>query len=453
MIDITDKTERKTVIVNLVKGAGIIGAGGAGFPTYVKLSASADIVIANGAECEPILETDRHLLLREANKVIGGLKLAMEAVSAGSGIIAIKRKHEDVIEIIKELVKNEEGIELFQLENFYPVGDEHVLVYEATRRVVPMGGIPLDVGVVVVNAFTLSQVSDAMSGGNFTHRYVTIAGEVRNPCVARLPLGMSIREAIEDIAGGTLISQYRVIIGGPMMGKLEDDLGKPIVKTTGGILVLPSNHKLVRDKSCSLSSEFKRAKSVCCQCNICTEMCPRYLLGHNLKPHMMMRSVSRISENIDISQIQNAALCCECGLCSTMACTMGLSPNLVNSYLKTVIARSGERPNFKNAQMNEVTPYRQLRKVPTHRLVERLGLTKYDRHLPFVDSIYSPKRVVLPLEQHIGAESIPTVSVGDRVISGKLIAGIPKGKLGANLHSSIDGIVIEINQNIVIENV
>ncbi len=445
--------KNKLEIFDMVMKSGIVGAGGAGFPTHVKISAKAEIVVANGAECEPILETDRHLMLREARKVIEGLKLAMQSVEAEKGIIAIKKKHSDITLILKEMLKDEEHIKLHLLDNFYPAGDEHVLVYEATGRVVPMGGIPLDVNVVVSNVFTLSLMADACNGTSFTHRYITITGEVRNPCVTKLPIGISIRETIEKASGGIKIEDYKVIIGGPMMGKLEENLDNPITKTTGAIIVLPSDHKIVDLKSKNIKSAMKIAKSVCCQCSQCTDMCPRFLLGHNLNPHKMMMALSDIEDKSDLKGLYPATLCSECGLCGYYTCTMGLLPNAVNRYYKEVINKNRERPNFKNIMTEEVHEFREYRKVPTERLLDKLGLTKYNFHLPFVELDIKPEKVVLPLKQHIGAPSIPVLTQGQRVAAGDLIAEIPEKSLSARLHSPIDGVIKEISDSFVIESI
>lgn len=451
MTEPKDNAIGKTNLIDIIRDAGVVGAGGAGFPTHVKLSAKADFVIANCAECEPLLESDRHLLLREPYKVIEGLKAVVETVGASKGIIAIKGKHKDIIETLTPLIAKESNLELFLLGNFYPAGDEHVLVYEVTGRVVPMGGIPLHAGVVVNNAYTLAMVYDATCGKSFTHRYITVTGAVESPCVARLPVGMSIREAIEKAGGGITVDNFQVIIGGPMMGKIGEDLEKPILKTTSGIIVLPQDSKLVELKSSSMAASIKRAKSVCCQCSFCTDMCPRSLLGHRLAPHQIMRAVPFSSADINAESIYNSSLCSECGLCGYFSCTMGLKPNMINGFLKGIIAKNKIKPGFKEVKPNGVHPFREDRKVPTGRLMARLGLSGYDRHLPFKDEEMDAKMLVIPLKQHIGAPSVPVVNKGDRVGAGELIAKIPDGSLGANIHCPRDGVIREVSESIVVD--
>lgn len=446
---VNEKVLKKEEIIDCVRQAGVVGAGGAGFPTHIKLAAQAEFVIANGAECEPLLESDRHLMLREPGKIIAGLKAAVAAVGAAKGIIALKKKHKDIVTILEALLAKEKKLELFLLDNFYPAGDEHVLVYEVTGRVVPMGGIPLNTGVVVDNVYTLAMIKDAIDGRSFTHRYITVTGSVKHPAVAEVPIGMSISEVIDKVGGGASVERYKVIVGGPMMGKIEEDTKNPVTKTTSGIIVMPENSKLIRMKSAPIEASVKRGKSVCCQCSLCTDMCPRFLLGHNLKPHVTMRVISN-SEQINEDNVYQASLCCECGLCGYYTCTMGLAPNLVNGYLKGIMAKNGVKPDFSTAIKRDADPFREGRKIPASRLIGRLGLMDYDMHLPFIEINYKPKVINIPLRQHIGAASQPVVQPGDGIKAGGLLAKLTEKGLGANIHCPLEGIVKEVNKDHII---
>jgi len=171
-------------IAQRVRDAGIVGAGGAGFPTHVKLEADAEIVIANGAECEPLLHCDKETLRAHAHDVLEGLSLAAEATSASRAVIALKGHYRQTVTCVREVARRQfPAIELCELDNFYPAGDEHVLVQEVTGRVVPEGGIPIHVGVVVQNVVTLGQVARAVrSAEPVTHRPVTVpANEMCSP--------------------------------------------------------------------------------------------------------------------------------------------------------------------------------------------------------------------------------------------------------------------------------
>ncbi len=435
----------------LALNAGLVGTGGAGLPTHVKISAKAEFVVANGAECEPILETDRHLMLNHPEKVIEGMRLAMEATGAPVGIIGIKAKHQDIIAKFEELLKGQSAIRVHQLQNFYPAGDEQVLVYETTGRVVPQQGIPIDVKVVVNNVFTLSLLADANENKPYTRKYITVTGEVNTPCVGEVPLGISIREVIDKLGHGAKISDFAVISGGPMMGKVVKDLDAPVTKTTGGLIVLPKNHKVIVMKSTDIKADFSKAKSVCCQCHLCTDMCPRHLLGHHLAPSNSMRVLPYIQGNFTMESIQQAALCSDCGLCQAFACNMNLSPNRVNTYYKSIMAQNGFRANLKGEALDPVGEFRSIRKAPTSRLIERLGIGQYNKHLPFVPGLVETSKLTLPLKMHIGVPCEPVVSEGDEVSEGQLIAKVPDGKMGTNLHAPLNGKVVAINDSIVIE--
>lgn len=166
------------------------------------------------------------------------------------------------------------------------------------------------------------------------------------------------------------------------MGKITDDLSTPVEKTTGGIIVVPSDHTLVLRKTSDLKHDFIKAKSVCCQCNLCTDMCPRNLLGHTLYPSRSMRVLPYLQGDFQMESIAQAALCTDCGLCQAFACNMNLSPNRVNNYFKKIMAEQGYKPDVKGRPMNPVSEYGALRHVPTPRLIQRLGIAKYDMHRP-----------------------------------------------------------------------
>ena len=438
-------------IVACALNAGLVGTGGAGFPMHVKINAKADVVIANGAECEPLLETDRHFMLRHPDRVIAGVRYAMQASGAKKGIIGVKSKHADIIALFTDLLKDEANIELCPLQNFYPAGDEHVLVYEATGRVVPAGGIPIEAGAIVNNVFTLGLLADAVEGKPFTKKYVTVVGEVNTPSVGEVPLGITLREVIDQLGGGIKIRDYGVIVGGPMMGKVCTNLDEPVTKTTGGIIVLPADHKLFALKNSDIRKDMNKAKSVCCQCNLCTDMCPRNALGHKLFPSRSMRVLPYLNGELQMATVAHAALCTDCGLCQAFACTMNLAPNHVNTYYKQLMAKSGYRPDTKSFGMNEVGEFRSIRKVPTPRLMDRLGITEYSKHLPFVEGMLTSKMLTLPLKMHIGAPCEPIVAVGDHVQVGQLIAKIPEKALGTNLHAPMSGVVRSVDGSIVIE--
>ncbi|SMC34780.1 SLBB domain-containing protein [Sporomusa malonica] len=434
-------------IIAAVKAAGVVGAGGAGFPTHVKINANVDTVIVNGAECEPLLRAHQLIMASESEKLIIGLRAVMVATGARRGVIGLKRKYEEAVTRLQASLKqmNAQEIELFFLPDIYPAGDEQVLLHEVTGRVVPEGGIPLHVGVVVANVETLINVAEALSGKPVTDKYVTVTGAVNKPATFKVPIGMAIRELIQ-LAGGAAVPQYAVIDGGPMMGKLTTD-DQPVTKTTGGIIVLPQNHSLVAEKSTPWAAIANRAKAVCCNCRACTDVCPRNLLGHSLEPHRIMQAIGR-GQYHETDVVTKAFLCSECGACDSFGCSMGLSPRRVNAELKRQFSQAHMK-NPHNAKPQNSRSNREYRLIPTKRLLYRLGLGNYDVKAPLQTEPVTVKDVRILLSQHIGAPAKPIVDIGAIVNVGDLIAVIPEGAaVGTNLHASISGQVYAVDRSI-----
>lgn len=430
-------------IVEKVKAAGVVGAGGAGFPTQVKINATVDVIIANGAECEPLLRAHQLLMAAESEKIILGLQAVMLSTSAKQAFIGLKQKYYSAVRNLQAAIdrSGDSRIKLYFLPDFYPAGDEHALLHEVTGRIVPEGGIPLNVGVVVINVETLLNVAQAMIGAPVTEKYLTIAGAVRKPVTVKAPLGMKIADLIA-LAGGPTVAEYGLIDGGPMMGKVTSP-DNVVTKTTGGIIVLPKDHPVLTQKNLPWQAIVNRARAVCCNCRGCTDSCPRNLLGHSLEPHKIMQAIG-CGANADSQVVTKAFLCSECGACDTFGCTMGLSPRRVNMELKRRMGKAGIK-NPHHEQPQRARSAREYRRIPTKRIVARLGLMAYDVEAPLSDQPIAAKEVRLPLSQHIGAPSRPLVKAGDAVKAGDLIAAIPEGAgVGANLHASIDGTVFAI---------
>lgn len=436
-------------LIQSIREAGIVGAGGAGFPTHVKLASKAEYVILNGAECEPLLRVDQQLIVEFSEKIIEGLEEIVELVEAKKAYIGIKAKHKEEVRILKEKLKGNSIVEIFELEDFYPAGDEQALVNEVTKRVVPEAGIPLKVGCIVTNVETVLNIMESVSGKVVTHTYLTITGKVPKPVTIKLPIGITYREAVQ-FAGIRDTRGLVFIDGGPMMGKIKTDFEATITKTTKGIIVLDEDHSLIRRKSMSTTMALKQSKAGCLQCRMCTELCPRYLLGHNMQPHLMMRMSNYDRDNLE--KAETASLCCECGVCELYACPAGLSPRLINIHYKQKLAEKGKRYT-PNKTIFEALTSREYRKTPVKRLISKLGLKEYDVEAPMEEIEYRPQRVKISLKQHIGAPSVPVVQVGQRISQGELIGEIPENAMGARVHASISGVVKEISNYIEIESI
>ena len=225
-------------LIETIKQMGVVGAGGAGFPTHVKLGNQVEIVIANGTECEPLLFNDKYILNEHGNDVIQGLKVVLQATGAKKGIIALKKKQVQIVERVKSIITNHENISLALLDDFYPAGDEQILVYMVSGRVIAQGQLPTTVGCLVSNVETLRNIYFATLGKPVTRRTLTCIGEVREPSVVIARVGMPIGDVISE-CGGVLVEDLAVIVGGPMMGYIEKDLNSPITKTMTGLMSFP----------------------------------------------------------------------------------------------------------------------------------------------------------------------------------------------------------------------
>ncbi|MFC1692664.1 SLBB domain-containing protein [Candidatus Latescibacterota bacterium] len=445
-------------IVNTVRDAGIVGAGGAGFPTHVKLSNEVDTFIANGVECEPVLKADKYLMERSAPAIIRGMEAAIEQVSAGKGVISIKNKNSGAIAAVERAIRGKSGLEIGILGDYYPAGDEQVLIRQITGRIVPPGGLPFMAGVTVSNVATLKQIADALDGKNVTTRVVTIGGEVARPVTIEVPIGTSIRDLVAH-AGGMTVDDYEVVVGGPVMGVISS-IDDTITKTIGGVVVLPSDHDVIRLKRQPFRVTKYLAK-MCCTCQECTILCPRNALGHPISPAKIMSYSWHIDEII--RQIEHreldpfteqmvfeSLLCCQCGLCEQYACIFGLSPNKVYALVSDAIQRSGLKFDFLKLPQHEGNMF-EFRKLPALTLSRKLGLAKYLVHTEFEDfGAYMPGTVKIPLLQHIGAPAVPVVKSNDMVKTGDLIGDIPEDKLGARVHASIDGVVTEVTGEFIV---
>ena len=439
--------EKTADIVEAVKRAGITGAGGAGFPTHVKLQAQAEYLLANGAECEPLTHVDKQLMLHHAAEVVEGMRLGMQATGAKQGIFGIKGKYKEVIASIQAAIQPGDNITVSELGNFYPAGDEQVMVYDILGRIVPEGGLPINVGCVVQNIETLYNISAAAQGKPFTHKYLTVIGAVAKPMSVRVPIGITIQEVL-DLAGGVLTPDPVILDGGAMMGAVVTDFSQPITKRSKMLLVLPYDHQLSVKRRTPRVVIDNHAIAACDQCYFCTDYCPRHAQGHAIEPHKLILLLASGVPLTD-AQMAGAMLCCECRTCN-YACPVHLAPGDIALNIKRDLVKAGMKNPYH--RQTEASPYRDYRRVPMTRLISRLGLVKYDVPAPLTAVSQTFTRVTLKLSQHIGAPAQPIVKVGDRVSMGDMIGKIPAGALGVPLHASIDGVVREVtNEAIVIE--
>ena len=433
-------------ILEQVRAAGVVGAGGAGFPTHVKLNGRAEYVIANGAECEPLLRCDQNLMQRAADRIVRGVEIAMQATGAPQGVIATKHHYEGAVEALKRALNGRTDIRLHLMESYYPSGDEKSIIYEVTGRVVPSAKLPLDVGCVVSNVATLANIADAADGKPVIRKDVTVCGDVPNPVTATVPVGISAREVIALSGFRGDPKDYALIAGGPCMGRLESDWDTPVTKTTGGLLLLKKTHPLIAKRTMSAERQMKLARAVCCQCSQCTQLCPRNALGLKVQPHKAMRALTTGNPAL-LDDPMGILACSSCGLCTNYSCNMGLSPSVAMANLKAELGKAGVRPVPENEIVTD--PFIAYKRVPVKRLIARMGLSGYDVDAPYLGECLSPRAVRISLRQHLGAPAAATVKVGDRVSAGDVIGEIPEKALGARVHASIPGSVTQVTKDFI----
>lgn len=438
--------ELKAAIV----AAGVVGAGGAGFPTAFKYTEDADTLIINAAECEPLLYTDYYIMKREMAKVVGAAEVIMDACKMSHGYLSLKKHTAERLNLT-EGQKLSEKLFVKVLPNVYPMGDEVVLIYETIHKVITPGSLPISAGVVVNNVETLYNIYEAVYGGHpVTEKWLTVGGNIPNGCVLKAYIGTPVSELLDKLSV-SVPEDHVLIDGGPAMGRIINPATAVITKTTKSLLVLPKTIPAIISKLTNDELSMKRAASACCSCSRCTDLCPRHLLGYSLEPHKAIRAAS--AGEIDPQLYTNAQLCCACGVCEIAACCHGLSPKKVFANIKGLMAKNRIRYQHDGSPVTP-NPDRDYRMLPSDRFMQMLGVARFDKGVPVFlkDFELMPTRIVIGMKQHVGAPASPAVKVGDFVCAADLIGKAADG-ISANLHSSIDGKVLaSTDREIVIGN-
>lgn len=433
----------------IIYDAGIVGAGGAGFPTHKKLSDAVQTIVVNAAECEPLMMVDHHILEKHLQALVDTLNVLIEAVGADEAIIGIKGKNMHLLD--DKIVKSLEGtkVKIKEIPDIYPAGDEVVLTYETTGKIIPEGSIPVMVGVMVINVETVYNIHNALTKKqSVVEKYVTIGGDVKEDMTVKVPVGMKISEVLEA-AGYTDYKDKAIINGGPMMGKLVDIENDVVTKTTKGLLLFPKTHQVIQRRLQSPDVTLKRASAACCHCQMCSDMCPRHLLGYSLEVHKTVSAAA--SGNIrDTEAFLQNALCCGCSVCTVMGCQQMLNPQAIAASVKSALAKNGLRRKNNKAPV-AVRPERASRLVSSSRLIDRLGIRKYVKdHVERKNIAFNPSEVYIPFSQHVGKPASALVKVGDKVKVGQAVAQTSADALGTTMHASINGTVKAITDRFVV---
>ena len=319
------------------------------------------------------------------------------------------------------------------------------MVYAATKRLIPPHGLPLDVGCVVNNVETFYNISRAVEDKPVTQKFVSVAGCVKKPSSFFVPIGISFKELI-DFVGGTTVKEFGVFVSGILMGRLTFDLSDVVTKTIAGIIILPMDHYLVERMKRPKQDMNRIGKSACDQCSYCTEFCPRYLLGYDVQPHKVMRSLAFTTTGEAVWN-QYADLCCSCGLCSLYSCPEDLYPREACDQGKAYMKNAGLK--YEQPKPVKVHPIKEGRRVPLKQLMKKMDILKYEAKTPYTKNSPVPSQVKILLKQHVGASAKAVVKMGDKVSEGDLIADVEQGKLGAKIHASITGTVTHVSDEFI----
>lgn len=311
-----------------VKKSGLSGLGGAGFPTHAKLNISpnkkVDTLIINGAECEPYITIDYRELIDNSDDVIEGTKLLMKYLDIKDAVIAIEDNKPAAIKRMSELTVDEPNIKVMSLKSKYPQGAEKMMIYSATGRKVPVGKFPADVACMVVNVSTVSFINRYVKTGKpLVSRSITVDGSaVKTPQNIRVPIGLSINEAI-DFCGGFAEEPYKIITGGPLMGISLIDTNAPILKTYSAILAFAKKtHKI-------------KPEHDCIRCKRCAAVCPMHLIPTDIERYAIVRDAEKLIQS-------SAQACIQCGSCAYV-CPSGIPLVQYLMLAKDIIREAGNK--------------------------------------------------------------------------------------------------------------
>lgn len=318
----------KEDFLKAVRDSGLSGLGGAGFPTHAKLntpqSKKVDTLIINGAECEPYITIDYRELIDKSDDVLEGTKLLMHYLKIKHAVIAIEDNKPAAIEKMSKMVLSEPNITVMALKSKYPQGAEKMMIYSATGRKVPVGKFPADVGCMVVNVSTVSFINRYIKTGKpLVSRSITVDGSaVSNPQNIRVPIGLSINEAI-DFCGGLLEKPYKIITGGPLMGVSLIDTGAPILKTYSAVLAFAKK-----------KNKIKREHD-CIRCKRCATVCPMNLIPTDIERYAIVRDAEKLIQS-------SANACIQCGSCAYV-CPSGIPLVQYLMLAKDIIREAGAK--------------------------------------------------------------------------------------------------------------
>ena len=430
-------------LVKTIKTAGAACANDS-LPVLLEPEDAVHCLILNAVSTEPLMETERCLCVMQPERVAAAAAKIAEGVKAERTVIAV-RADDDAAQqaLLQAIAKIHAPVELFKAEPFYPAEDEMVLTWLVTGRAVPERGTVRDVNCALISVSEALDILAALEGAPVTDRFLTVTGAVKEPLLLKAPIGMPLSACL---AQAQPEADTALIVGGPMKGRFLNSPAAlrdtPLTRSTENLIVLPRAHSVFNRKGQPLDTVLRRAKSACEQCQICTMFCPRYGLGHSMRPDILMRGLRRekeIAENGGYAEAFGDAFnCCFCGVCDAV-CPMGLRPRTVNAYFYGGL----KKRNSLVPRRQEPVPRGKHGGIDAARLAALLGLSEYADFHNFIYRECTAEEVFIPFTRRSYRPAQPLKHEGDTVEKGALLA---KDGSCNGIHASISGTIMAISE-------
>jgi len=433
--------------VETIRAAGVTCENGS-FPVVLEPEDAVEWLICNAVSVEPLVESESCLCAMQAERIVAAISVIAEKVGAKRSVIAVRSDDGPAAQALAQAIASSHApVELFKAEAYYPSNDVSVLIERITGRIVAERGIPADVGCTVTDPQQALDILSALEGAPVTDRYITVTGAVKRQLLLRVPIGSRLSACVAE--AGPVPADVCLLVGGPMRGKLlttPSAIEAAVVsRTTDNLVVLPREHPLVERGKQSLETILARAISTCGQCGICTERCPRYGLGQNMRPHRIIQNLKRGGEGLSTDEFSEAfgdtVNCCGCGVCDAV-CPVGLQPRRINAYFRGGIMKRGILvPRERQPELRQMPG---IRGIETDRLTSMLDLSEYGGPHRFTYGELSADEVRIAFIRKPGRNMYLIRSAGDRVKKGDLLAS---DGIDFSIHASIGGTIVQINAN------
>ena len=431
--------------VETIRAAGVACDNGS-FPVVLEPEDAVDWLICSAVSAEPLAESESCLSAMQPERVVAAISAIAEMVGAKKSVIAVRSDDAPAAQALAQAIATSHApVELFRTDAYYPANDIPVLVHRITGRLIAERGIPADVGCAVCGVQQALDILAALEGTHVTDRYITVTGAVKRQLLLKAPIGSRIAACAAE--AGPLPADACLIVGGPMRGKLltaPSAIEATVVsKTTESIIVLPRDHPLIARGKQPLETILRRVKSSCGNCRLCTDFCPRYGLGHSMRPNRIMQNHRRGDKGLGNDEFSeafgDAVNCCGCGVCDVV-CPVNLQPRRVNAFYRGGIVKRGILvPRERQPEVRQ-TPG--IRGIETDRLTALLGLSEYAGSHSFDLRELSADEVSIAFARKPGRNMYLIRSAGDHVEKGELLAS---DGIDFSIHASIGGTIVKID--------